>query len=270
MRHLIKSITLAATAALLTASCATSPTGQRQLSLVSDSQMASLGASAYSDMKKSIPISTDPRATAYVRCIANAITTELSDNQSWEVTVFDDDQVNAFALPGGKIGVYTGLLKVAETPDQLAAVMGHEVAHVLANHGKARYSANIAGQAGLLAGQILIGASNSSNKRGAMAALGIGLQFGVMMPYGRSHETEADILGLDLLAKAGFDPRASTQLWRNMAKANPGAPPEFMSTHPAPTTRISNLQNRMPKAMSLYQQARNSGRTPNCRAPAQV
>lgn len=264
----IRTLILASLVALFSASCATSPTGQRQLSLVSDSQMASLGNTAYNDMKKTIPISSDRGQTAYVNCIAKAITAELNDNQAWEVTLFDDDQVNAFALPGGKIGVYTGLLNVAETPDQLAAVMGHEVAHVLANHGKARFSANLAGQAGLLAGQILIGASGSSNKQGAMAALGIGLQFGVMMPYGRSHETEADILGLDMLAKSGFDPRASTQLWRNMAAANPGAPPEFMSTHPAATTRIDNLQKRMPKAMSLYQQARSAGRTPNCRIPA--
>ena len=230
MRRSIKHLSIAGLVAFFTASCATSPTGQRQLSLVSDSQVASMGVTAYNDMKKSIPISRDVRQTAYVRCISDAITAELEDSESWEVTLFDDDQVNAFALPGGKIGVYTGLLKVAETPDQLAAVMGHEVAHVLANHGKARLSANIAGQAGLLAGQILIGASGSKGSAGAMAALGIGLQVGVLMPYGRSHETEADIVGLDLLANAGFDPRASTQLWRNMAAANPSAPPELLST----------------------------------------
>ena len=267
MRRSIKHLSIASLVAFFTASCATSPTGQRQLSLVSDSQVASMGVTAYNDMKKSIPISRDVRQTAYVRCISDAITAELEDSESWEVTLFDDDQVNAFALPGGKIGVYTGLLKVAETPDQLAAVMGHEVAHVLANHGKARLSANIAGQAGLLAGQILIGASGSSGSAGAMAALGIGLQVGVLMPYGRSHETEADIVGLDLLANAGFDPRASTQLWRNMAAANPSAPPELLSTHPAPTTRISNLEKRMPKALGLYQQARNNGRNPGCRLP---
>ena len=186
MRRSIKHLSIASLVAFFTASCATSPTGQRQLSLVSDSQVASMGVTAYNDMKKSIPISRDVRQTAYVRCISDAITAELEDSESWEVTLFDDDQVNAFALPGGKIGVYTGLLKVAETPDQLAAVMGHEVAHVLANHGKARLSANIAGQAGLLAGQILIGASGSSGSAGAMAALGIGLQVGVLMPYGLS------------------------------------------------------------------------------------
>ncbi len=265
MKYNLKLLSIVSGVALFTASCATSPTGQRQLSLVPDSQIESMGVSAYSEMKAKIPISRNAKQTAYVRCIADAITDELDGSTSWEVTLFDDDQVNAFALPGGKIGVYTGLLKVAETPDQLAAVMGHEVAHVLANHGKARLSANMAGQAGLLVGQILIGSSGSKRSHAAMAALGIGLQVGVLMPYGRSHETEADVLGLDLLAKAGFDPRASTQLWRNMAAANPSAPPELLSTHPAPTTRISNLQRRMPKALGIYQQARNSGRVPACR-----
>ena len=264
MHRSFKFLSIASLVALITASCATSPTGQRQLSLVSDSQIAAIGVSAFSDMKKSIPISRNVEQTAYVRCIADAITAELDDAESWEVTLFEDDQVNAFALPGGKIGVYTGLLNVAETPDQLAAVMGHEVAHVLADHGKARLSANMAGQVGLLAGQLLIGVSGGVGSQGAMAALGVGLQFGVLMPYGRSHETEADIVGLDLLANAGFDPRASTQLWRNMAAANPGAPPELLSTHPAPTTRISNLEKRMPKALGLYQTARNNGRRPTC------
>lgn len=246
-------------------SCATSPTGKRQLSLVSDNQMTAMGLSAYSDMKKQIPISTDQRQTAYVRCIGDAITSELNDNQQWEITLFDDEQINAFALPGGKIGVYKGLLNVAETPDQLAAVIGHEVAHVRANHGKARLSASMAGQAGLLIGQIALSTSiSSSRNRNVMAALGLGIQFGVLMPYGRGQESEADIIGLDLLAQAGFDPRASTQLWRNMAAANKGAPPELLSTHPAPSTRIRDLEAQMDKALVLYRSAQAQGKSPTC------
>lgn len=251
--------------ATLVAGCATSPTGKRQLSLISDQQMTAMGLSAYADMKQQIPISTDRRKIAYVRCIGDAITAQLNDNQQWEVTLFDDEQINAFALPGGKIGVYTGLLEVAKTPDQLAAVMGHEVAHVRANHGKARVSAGLAGQAGLAIGQILVGASSDSNSANVMAALGLGLQFGVLMPYGRGQESEADVLGLDLLAGAGFDPRASTQLWRNMAAANKGAPPELLSTHPAPTTRIRDLEARMPKALGILRTARAQGKQPACR-----
>ena len=200
---MFKPIAITLLAAII-ASCATSPTGKRQLNLVSDKQMTAMGLNAYSDMKKSIPISNDRRQTAYVQCIGNAITSELNDNTQWEVTLFDDDQVNAFALPGGKIGVYTGLL-------------GHEVAHVLADHGKARLSANLAGQAGLVVGQIVLGTQLEGRDRNVMAALGLGLQFGVLMPYGRGQESEADVLGLDLLAQAGFDPRASTRLWLNMA-----------------------------------------------------
>ncbi len=260
---MFKPIAITLLAAII-ASCATSPTGKRQLNLVSDKQMTAMGLNAYSDMKKSIPISNDRRQTAYVRCIGNAITSELNDNTQWEVTLFDDDQVNAFALPGGKIGVYTGLLKVAETPDQLAAVMGHEVAHVLADHGKARLSANLAGQAGLVVGQIVLGTQLEGRDRNVMAALGLGLQFGVLMPYGRGQESEADVLGLDLLAQAGFDPRASTRLWLNMAEANGAAAPEFLSTHPAPTTRIRQLNAQMPKAMNIYRDAIAKGRSPGC------
>ncbi len=254
----------AMTATLLIAGCSTSPTGKKQLSLVSDREMSAMGVSAYNDMKKQIPVSRDRRKTAYVRCIANAITAEIDSNQRWEVTLFADDQVNAFALPGGKIGVYEGLLKVARTPDQLAAVMGHEVAHVLANHGKARLSANLAGQAGLAIGSIALGTQLEGGGRTALAALGLGLQVGVLMPYGRGQETEADVLGLDLSAGAGFDPRASKQLWLNMAAAN-GSAPELISTHPAPATRIRNLEAQMGKALTTFNRARSSGKSPNCR-----
>lgn len=252
-------------ATTVAAGCTTSPTGRKQLSLVSDQQMTAMGLSAYSDMKQQIPISTDRRKTAYVRCIGNAITAQLDSNVQWEITLFAENQVNAFALPGGKIGVYEGLLEVAETADQLAAVMGHEVAHVLADHGKARVSASMAGQAGLLAGQIILGTQLEGRNRNVMAALGLGLQFGVLMPYGRAQESEADVLGLDLSAKAGFDPRASTQLWRNMAAASGSAPPEFLSSHPAPSTRIKDLDAQMANAYSTYRTARASGISPDCR-----
>lgn len=264
---MLKKFCLAKAAVLLcavTAGCATSPTGRPQLSLISDNQIAAMGVSAYADMKKKTPISTDAAQTRYVQCIARAITNELDGNKQWEVTLFDDDQINAFALPGGKIGVYTGLLKVAKTQDQLAAVMGHEVAHVLANHGKARLSASMAAQTGMLLGSIAIGSSSSGKKQGMMAALGLGMQFGVLMPYGRAQESESDILGVDLMASAGFDPRASTDLWRNMAAANGTKAPELLSTHPAPTTRISDLQKRMPEALALQNTAISQGKRPAC------
>lgn len=245
------------------AACATSPLGTPQLKLFPDSQMAEMGASAFQQLKEETPESGDSGTNGYVSCVADAITSELNPGREWEVVVFEDEAVNAFALPGGKIGVYTGLLEVAETQDQLAAVIGHEVAHVLAEHGNARMSAALATQAGLTAAQIYA-ASSGGGQQQILGLLGLGAQVGVLLPYGRSQETEADLLGLDLMARAGFDPRQSVDLWRNMAEAGGGQPPEFLSTHPSHETRMENLSGRMPRALKLYQQARAQGNAPDC------
>ncbi len=245
--------------------CATSPLGTPQLKLFPDSQMAEMGASAFQQMQAKTPISDDGSTNTYVTCVADAITSALEGDQEWEVKVFDEDKtVNAFALPGGKIGVYTGLLEVAKTPDQLAAVIGHEVAHVLADHGNARMSAAVATQAGLTAAQLYASTRSGSGSELILGALGLGAQVGFLLPYGRSQETEADLLGLDLMARAGFDPRESVELWRNMAAAGGEGPPEFLSTHPAHDTRIENLTGRMPRAVRLYQQAQAQDRDPAC------
>ena len=179
---------------------------------------------------------------------------------SWEVVVFDSDQVNAFALPGGKIGVYTGLLKVAVTQDQLATVIGHEIAHVLADHSNERLSQSQIANAGLQLTNIALGSSEYAQYRGAtMAALGLGVQYGVLMPYGRTQESEADIVGLELMAKSGFDPNQSVDLWKNMAKASGGAqPPELLSTHPSHGTRIQDLSAKIQTLPA------NNVKRPNC------
>ncbi|MCB1754692.1 MAG: M48 family metallopeptidase [Gammaproteobacteria bacterium] len=245
--------------------CAVSPTGQRQLKLFPDAQMAQMGVAAYAEMKENTPVTKDAKVTRYVNCVARAITEALPEKSDWEVNVFEDDQVNAFALPGGKIGVYTGLLKVAENQDQLATVLGHEVAHVLADHGNARVSATYATQAGVALATIIgIASTNDPQKRQLLGLLGVGAQVGILLPYGRSQETEADILGLDLMAKAGFDPRQSVPLWENMKKAGGAGGPEFLSTHPANETRIQNLNARMDKALALRSKARAQGRRPRC------
>jgi len=234
---------------IATLSCATSPTGLRQLKLFPDSKMQSMGIAAFSQMKKDTPTTVNQKQIRYVNCVAKAITDALGSKAQWEVNVFDDKQVNAFALPGGKIGVYTGLLEVAKNQDQLATVLGHEVAHVLADHGNARVSANYAVQAGVSLAAIIGAATiEDPKKRQLLGLLGVGAQIGLILPYGRSQETEADILGLELMAKAGFDPRESVKLWRNMAKAGGAGGPEFMSTHPANKTRIRNLSNIMQKS----------------------
>jgi predicted Zn-dependent protease len=178
------------------------------------------------------------------------------------VVVFNDKAANAFALPGGKIGVYTGLLQVAQTQDQLAAVIGHEVAHVTAQHANERVSTAFAAEAGLNVVDAIYGGTSSG--RNAMALLGLGTQVGVLMPFGRAQESEADLLGLDLMARVGFDPREAVTLWQNMARSGGGAPPEFLSTHPSHATRIEDLQKRMPEALKLYDAARVAGRKPKC------
>lgn len=250
--------------------CAISPTGRRQLILLSDAEMDSMGLTAYQKLKTETPLSRDARATAYVRCVADAITAQAAGPQaaqSWEVNLFEEPSANAFALPGGKIGVNTGLLGVARSPDQLATVLGHEVGHVLARHGNERVSQNFAVQGGLFtAGTLLgvLGGPSSSNQQLLFAALGLGAQVGVLLPYSRAQESEADQIGLDLMARAGFDPRQSIELWKNMIRAGGPRPPEFLSTHPDPESRIGDLYELMPGALSTHAQARAAGRTPSC------
>jgi predicted Zn-dependent protease len=248
---------------LLTA-CATSPLGHHQLQLIPDSQMAEMGATAFQQIEEKTPVSADAETNQYVSCVANAITSELSGKRKWDVKVFQDDKtVNAFALPGGKIGVYTGLLNVAKTPDQLAAVLGHEVSHVIAEHGNARMSAALATQAGLTAAEIYA-ASSGNDQAQILGLLGLGAQVGILLPYSRSQESEADLLGLDLMARAGFDPRQAVALWHNMAQAGGEQPPEFLSTHPSHENRIEDLKKRMASDLKRYRQARAQGNTPSC------
>lgn len=234
-------------ASLALSACSSSPTGRSQLILFSDQDMSSLGAQSFEQMKSEQPISTDAKTNAYVHCVAKTITAHVPKQagfDEWEVVVFDSDQVNAFALPGGKIGVYTGLLNVAVNQDQLATVIGHEIAHVLADHSNERLSQSQIANAGLQITNIALGSSEYRDM--TMAALGVGVQYGVLLPYGRTQESEADIVGLELMAKAGFDPKQSVALWQNMAKASGGnTPPELLSTHPSHSTRIDDLSAKM-------------------------
>lgn len=252
---------------VLVAACTTSPLGRSQLQLFSDADLTQMGLAAFTDIQKKQPRDSNPAANAYVRCVAGAITAALPGNaQAWEVTLFRDDSANAFALPGGKIGVNTGLLRVATNQDQLATVIGHEVAHVLARHSGERLSNQAVVETGLQATQAIAGATTPA-KQQLMGLLGVGAQVGVLLPFSRTQESEADLLGLDLMARAGFDPRQSVALWQNMERASGGGPPAFLSTHPSPGGRIQALQGRLSTTMELYEQARAQGRKPACRAP---
>ena len=254
-------------AVLLLSACATSPTGRSQLTLLPDSQMNAMGNQAFEEMQQKTPRETDPKLTAYVSCVAKAVTSELSDNGgAWDVVLFKDDAVNAFALPGGHIGVYTGLLKAAKNQDQLATVLGHEVAHVVARHGNERLTTQLATEGVVLAAGVALAGQNDSKRTQTLALLGLGAQVGVLLPFSRVQESEADRIGLTMMARAGFDPRESVKLWENMSQIGGAGPPQFLSTHPANATRIKDLQSRLGETMPLYENARASGKRPHCSA----
>lgn len=256
--------------AMLMAACATSPTGRNQLILVGEEQMQEMGISSFQQIKSDKKVSRNRNKQRYVTCVANNIIAALPDqwsNRQWEIVVFDDDSANAFALPGGKIGVHTGLLDIAETPSQLAAVIGHEIAHVLSRHGAERVSLQVAAQTGLQLADVVARqrVEGSTEQQILMAGLGIGTQVGVLLPFSRAHESEADQYGLNLMARAGFNPADSIQLWKNMDEASKGQrPPEFLSTHPEPENRIIALQKYLPEAQKYQRQAHQNGRKPNC------
>src|SRR5688572_9376759 len=194
---------LIAVLALVVTACATSPTGRRQLILVSGGQMVEMGIASFTDMKKKMPPAKDLKVVAYVNCVARNVTSVMPPN-TWEVQVFEDKNINAFALPGGKIGVFTGLMKAAVNQDQLAAVIGHEVAHVIANHSAERVSEGMAAQ----------GIQSVSGVDPQIFGIATNVFF--LLPHSRAQESEADVLGLDYMAKAGFDPRQAPVLWENM------------------------------------------------------
>ncbi|WP_420844526.1 M48 family metallopeptidase [Marinomonas foliarum] len=244
-----------AAALVVMVGCSSSPTGRKQFAVLPDSQMNEMGIQSFTEMKKEIPASSDAKLRENVQCVADSLIAVLPDKyrkQDWEVVLFNDEQVNAFALPGYKVGIYTGLLTVAENQSQLAAVVGHELAHVIARHGNERVSTQLATSQALALGYQLSG-EESPEKIAIFQALGIGAQVGIILPFSRSHESEADVLGLSYMAKAGFDPRESVQLWRNMSAGGESKAPELLSTHPSNSTRIKDLQANLSKNLPIYE-----------------
>jgi predicted Zn-dependent protease len=251
--------------ALALAACATNPYTERsQLLLMSESQELQLGAQAYEQVLKDpkVKISHDPREVEPVKRVAARIIeaakrskyAETARQFDWEVSVIKDDKtMNAFALPGGKIAVYTGIFPVAKNEAGLAAIMGHEVTHALARHGAERMSQGILAQVGLEVASIALGAGTSPVVgQATMAALGLGVNVGILLPFSRSHESEADHIGLLLAAQAGYDPHEAVRVWERMEQLSKGQPPEFLSTHPGHGTRIRQLEEWMPEALSHY------------------
>jgi predicted Zn-dependent protease len=258
---------LAPLAAALLAGCVTSPTGRSQLMMVSDSQMSQMGLSAFNDMRKQGKFVNAPRERAYATCVAQALIKVLPppwNTQQWEVQIIGDDSANAFALPGGRIGVNKGMFKVATNQDQLAVVLGHELSHVVSRHGAERVSDNMATQVAVAAGTAYAG-SRGTNAGYAAAALGLGAEVGILLPFSRTQESEADTLGQRYMAQAGFDPRAAATLWQKMEQAGGSKPVAFLSTHPSSARRAQLLDQQAQQLMPTYQQARQHGRAPTCR-----
>lgn len=250
------------------AGCETNPyTGRSQLLMTSVDQEMQMGAQAYSQVKNDPKMHQpqDPREIEPVRRVAARIIEAakrskyggMANQFQWEVTVIKDDKtMNAFALPGGKIAVYTGIFSVAKTEAGLAAVLGHEVTHALARHGAERMSQGQLTNAALQVLGTAAGAAGGNAMLGqaTMAALGAGAQVGVLLPFSRKHESEADYIGILLAADAGYDPRESVHLWERMEQMSGSkGPAEFLSTHPGHETRIEQLKKWMPEAMAIYQ-----------------
>lgn len=241
--------------AMLVVACQTVPlTGRQQLILITSEEELSLGEAAYKKTLKESKLSQDQAATAMVRRVGERIAKVANRTDfKWEFNLVEDKTPNAFALPGGKVVVYTGILPFTKDETGLAVVMGHEVAHALARHGAERMSTGLLTDlAGKTAG-VIFGGGDPETARQVEQAFGIGSGVGVILPFSRHQESEADQIGLLLMAQAGYDPRQATEFWRRMEQGKNGGPPEFLSTHPSDETRIKRIEGRMPEALKIYQ-----------------
>lgn len=254
---MFKSIVSLVVLALVLVACYKAPvTGRNQLILLSQAQETQMGLLAFQELKKQEQISNSSKYNSALNRVASRITeVSHSPNLNWEYRVFKEDEtINAFALPGGKISVYTGMFDVTENDAQLAAVLGHEVAHATARHGGERVSAGILAQLGAAGLAAALGKGDPKTTNAVLQAYGIGVNVGGLLPFSRTQESEADRIGLIYMARAGYDPREAIKFWQNMDKATRGQPrpPEFLSTHPGHGTRINNLKKWMPEALAIY------------------
>jgi predicted Zn-dependent protease len=246
-------------------SCTTVPlTGRTQLNMIPESQLVAMSLTSYSDFLSQNQLSDNRQQTQMVKQvgdnIALAVEVFLNENglgdrvagYNWEFNLVDDDIPNAWCMPGGKVVVYSGILPITQTDAGLAVVMGHEIAHAIARHGNERMSQGLLIETGGMALAAAIDQKPAETQALFMAAYGIGSQVGVSLPYSRSHETEADKLGLIFMAMAGYNPAEAIDFWTRMSQSGGQKPPEFLSTHPSDQTRIQNLQAFLPEAMKYY------------------
>ena len=239
------------------AACVTTPeSGKQAFIMIPLSQEATLGKQAFGEVLKKEKESKDARLVAITERVGRRLgaVTTMPDLE-WEFKLFESEQMNAFALPGGKTAVYTGLLKICGNEAALAAVMGHEIAHVTARHGAQRITNQMV--VSTLMSAATISLANKDSRAMILGGLGLGVQYGIQLPFSRGNESEADQIGLAYMAKAGYDPREAAKFWTRFSQMKQGAqPPEFLSTHPADATRIANLNRFLPRALAQYKNAK--------------
>ncbi len=268
-RKLSKFISISLIAVLMLIACATVPiTGRKTINLIPVATINSLSFQQYSDFISTNKLSTNAEQTAMVKRaglrIQHAVEQYFAQNNmshqlqgyEWEFNLVEDSAVNAWCMPGGKVVVYTGILPITKDENGLAVVMGHEIAHAVANHGNERMSQGLMVQMGGMALEKALESKPSETRSLAMAAFGVGTAVGVLLPYSRLHESEADHMGLIFMAMAGYDPNTAPTFWERMAADSKGAPPEILSTHPSDATRIENLKKYLPEAMEYYRKSR--------------
>jgi predicted Zn-dependent protease len=250
----------------LVLSCASVPVTERKgLHLVPDSELTSMSYQEYNKVLKTSKLSTDMVKVSVVRRVGQSIAVASEElleetgrgsdirNYKWEFNLIEDDKtVNAWCMPGGKVAVYTGLLPYSQDENGLAVVVGHEVAHAIAKHGNERMSQGLLAQFGAIGLSLALSGSPGATSNIFMQAYGVGSQVGFLLPYSRVQESEADHIGLILMAKAGYDPRGAIALWQRMNAKGGARPPEFLSTHPAPESRIRDIESQIPEAMRYY------------------
>jgi len=264
MKKMMTSLVVAG--ALLLTSCGSVPiTGRKQLNLVSDSEVLSSSLTSYNSFMQTAKVSTQKTQSEQVTRVgkriaaateaylkANGLESEVK-NFSWEFNLVKSDEVNAWCMPGGKIVVYEGIMKLIDSDDELAVVLGHEVAHAVAKHSNERMSQQVLSQYGAAAVGIFTAGKSTATQQLAQTVYGLGANYGVMQPFSRKHESEADYMGLILMRMAGYNPDVAVNFWNKMSSSSSSTTPEFLSSHPSHSTRIKDIQAKLPEVKSKYQ-----------------
>lgn len=261
----IRSLVLLMALALFTTSCATVPiTGRSQLSLLSSASMNSMSVNEYTSFKRSTPLAKNSRQRAMVQRVGTRLQRAVERyfiergmghelrGYAWEYNLFEKDEPNAWAMPGGKVAVYTGILPYTLSEAGLAVVMAHEIAHIVARHGNERMSQALLAQSGGMALDLALSKEPTKTRRLWGTVFGLTANLGILMPYSRVQESEADRLGLIFMAMAGYDPHEAVPFWQRMAAKGGSRMPAFLSTHPLPETRIRDIRAALPEAMRYY------------------